>query len=72
MKFPSKFITYKESIISKFPILLNILREHDLTVTELFNKTKSKVDGTNEFIEILFCLYALNKIKVDEEVVRLC
>lgn len=72
MKFPSKFITYKESIISKFPIFLSILSEHDLTITELFKKTKSKVDDANEFIEIIFCLYSLNRIKVNEEVVHLC
>ena len=70
MKFPSKFISYKESSISKFPIILKELKEYDLSVKELYRKIKSSVDNYQEFIEILDCLFILGKIEFIEEVLH--
>lgn len=66
MKLPNKVITYKESIIAKFPAVLNVLRAQELSPSELYKKVKSKVDDIGEFMEILDCLYALGKIELDE------
>ena len=66
MKFPSKFVTYKNSIISKFPLFLSFLDDCDHSISELYNHVKSKIDGYHEFIDILDCLFMLGKIEFDE------
>lgn len=66
MKLPNKVISYKESIISKFPFVLKHLEDSDLTVEKLYRKVKSKVENVGEFLDILDCLYALNKIELVE------
>lgn len=70
MKLPNKFVTYKKSIISKFPIFLECLSSSDLSIAELYKKTKSKIENAQEFMDILDCLYLLGKIELVEEVVH--
>ncbi len=67
MKFPSKVTSYKESTISLFPVILTYLEKVDMTPSALYKKIKNKVSGIQEFLEILDCLYALNKIDFDGE-----
>ncbi len=71
MKFPNKVINYNESIISKFPIILSQLQIKDYSISSLYEKIKNKVENINEFLEILDCLFALNKIKLDGNTRRL-
>lgn len=66
MRLPNKVITYKESTISKFPVILSALREKNLSPANLYRKVKSKVDDIGEFIDILDCLYAMGKIELIE------
>lgn len=66
MRLPNKVITYKESTISKFPVILSCLREEDLTPVTLYKKVKSKVEDIGEYIDILDCLYAMGKIELIE------
>ena len=66
MRFPSKVTSYKESIISKFPIILSFLKSEKMSLLDLYRKTKSKVSDVKEFIEILDCLYILEKIDLEE------
>lgn len=69
MKMPSKVTPYKESIIAKFPVILTILEKEDLSPTELYGKVrKSKIKDITEFVEVLECLYAMNKIELRKEV----
>ncbi|HEL0614688.1 TPA: hypothetical protein TVN69_000929 [Streptococcus equi subsp. zooepidemicus] len=70
MKFPNKVISYKESAISKFPYVLKQLEGSDLTAVELYKKVKNKVEDVREFLDILDCLYALNKIELVEGVLH--
>ncbi len=70
MKLPNKFITYKESIIFKFPMALNELKDFDLSISDLYKKIRKNIDGVQEYLDILDCLYALNKITLIEEVVH--
>ena len=68
MKIPSKVTPYKESIIAKFPVILTILEKEDLSPSELYEKVrKTKIKDITEFVEILECLYARNKIELREE-----
>jgi len=71
MKMPSKVTPYKESIIAKFPVILTILETEDLSPTELYGKVrKSKIKDITEFVEVLECLYAMNKIELRKEVLH--
>lgn len=67
MRFPSKFIDYKNSSLYKFPFFLEELSQKDLTVMELYNKVKKHVENIQEYIEILDCLFALKKIVLLED-----
>lgn len=64
MRLPNKVISYNESIISKFPIILNLLKSKDYKVMELYEKLKANLD-IECFIETLDCLFALGKIEID-------
>ena len=70
MRLPSKFISFKESILPKFIGVLEKLQENDMTVLELYKRFKNQVDNIDEFIEILDCLYALGKISYNVEVLH--
>lgn len=71
MKLPNKVLNYKESIISKFPIILSLLEYKKYSILTLYNKVKHQVESINEFLEILDSLYALNKVQLDESSRRL-
>ena len=71
MKMPSKVTPYKESILAKFPVILTLLEKEDLSPTELYGKVrKSKIKDITEFVEVLECLYAMNKIELRKEVLH--
>lgn len=72
MKLPNKVITYNESILSKFPIILNLLETNDYFLLDLYNKIKKYIEDINEFLDILDCLYALGKIEFNEKSRRIC
>ncbi len=67
MKLPSKIINYNESILSKFPVILEKLRDCNMCPFRIYHELKSEFKNVEEFIETLDCLYALNKIKFLEE-----
>lgn len=70
MKLPSKYISYNESVIFKFPIFLEKLKECDLTVNELYKKVRTTVDNIDEFVDVLVCLYSLGKIEMEENTIH--
>lgn len=71
MKVPSKVTPYKESTIAKFPIVLSILEKGDMSPKDLYAKVKkNKIRDITEFVEVLDCLFAMNKIEIREEVLH--
>ncbi len=71
MKMPNKVTPYKESSIAKFPVILSLLEKGDMTPSELFSKVKkNKIPSLDEFVEIIDCLYAMDKIEIDGEVLH--
>ena len=64
MRLPNKITSYSESALSKFPFVLDALKVDDLTPSRLYGKMKSKVDGIDEFYEILDGLYALGAVEL--------
>lgn len=72
MKLPNKLFSYKESLISKFPIVLNELNEKEyVTIYQLYLNLIKEFDSISEFIDSLDCLYALGKIDYDYKLRRI-
>ena len=67
MLFPNKLCSYNESIISKFPVVLKVIKQEPVTVLDLYRQVVGVMTGVNEFIDVLDCLYALHKIEYDDE-----
>ena len=69
MRLPDKVTPYKKSSLAKFPLILEKLQEENMTPIVLYKQLRSKIEHVPEFIEILCCLYALNKIDfIDGEI----
>ncbi|MGX7145105.1 ABC-three component system middle component 7 [Facklamia languida] len=66
MKIPGKLFSFNQSVISKFPLILENLNEPK-TPQELFKNVQSSVGNPVYFIEILDSLYALGKINMSSE-----
>lgn len=71
MKLPNKVIRYNESILSKFPLVLQSLESGDLSAVELFNAVKDSLGDVSDFMDIVISLYALGKIDFNEKTRRL-
>lgn len=69
MKFPSKVTSYNNSIVSKFPIILNEIKIRDYSLIALYNKLRDKI-SIRDFIDVLDCLYVLDEIKLNKEVIH--
>lgn len=67
MLLPNKLFSYEESILSRFPVVLSVLEEKPMRVSELYKKLNDYFESVNDFIEILDCLYALGKIELNGE-----
>ena len=72
MRLPSKITSYRESVISKFSPVLSVLKESDIEIFALYKTTMKYFTSIEEFMDILDCLFALQKIKYDEEREVLC
>ncbi|WP_375162236.1 ABC-three component system middle component 7 [Fictibacillus sp. WQ 8-8] len=72
MKLPNKLFSYKESVISKFPIILFEIKEKKhITIYQLYLNVVNEFESTAEFIETLECLYTLGKIDYDYNLRRI-
>ncbi len=67
MKLPSKVTSYKESVLSRFSPILNVLQKADTKVVPLFEATEKYFCNIEKFIDTLDCLFALHKIIYDAE-----
>ena len=67
MLLPNKLISYDQSILPKFPVVLKELKNGPMSVHDLYIRVIKKMSGVSEFIDTLDCLYALEKIEFDEE-----
>lgn len=63
MIFPNKLRTYEESILSKLPIVLNIILEGNRDILEIYKLCENHFNEVQEYIYVLDILYILNKIK---------
>lgn len=63
---PNKVINYKESIISKLPIILEKLIEKDRNIQELYLEIEDNFYDINEYIIALDALFILDSIEFDK------
>ena len=64
MRLPSKVTPFRASVLATFPLLLKEISAGDIGVMGLFNKVKSEIGDTADFLESLECLFALKKIEL--------
>lgn len=71
---PNKTITYSESVISKFPLVLKFLQnQKSVKAGILYEKLKNKFQSIHIFVQTLDCLFALGKIKFSDDMeIALC
>jgi hypothetical protein len=67
MLLPNKITPFKESILAKFPLLLEEIKTEDVSVMKLFKKVKSEFNSIADYLEALDCLFALRKIELTEQ-----
>ena len=74
MMLPNKTISYNNSVISKFPLVLKLLHNHSSIKAGVLYKTlKNEFQSIHIFVQTLDCLFALGKIKFNEnEEIALC
>lgn len=72
MRFPNKVTSYKESVLCKFCPILENLYQNDMSIYDVYCKTKNNYDTLCEFIDTLDCLFALGIIEWfdDQEVLH--
>lgn len=65
MLFPSKVISYNESILPKLPLVLHYLENGPKKISDVYRYTKGKVMDLSDLFEVLDCLYALGMIDLN-------
>lgn len=69
MRFPSKVTSFNDSILSKFPIILNKLKLKDYPVTLLYEELQKEIT-IEDFVDVLDCLFALEQITLKKEIIH--
>ncbi len=67
MRLPNKVTSYANSVIARFPDILEVLTQRDMSPKELFELTTSGKKDMGDFLSALDCLFALGKIELIEE-----
>ena len=65
MLFPSKVISYNESILPKLPLVLRYLEQGPKKITEVYRFMHGSVTDIIDLFEVLDCLYALGTIDLN-------
>ncbi len=67
MKLPGKAFSYNDSILAKFPRVLNEIIERPQTAYKLYEQLMGDFSSISEFVECLDCLYALGKVSINDD-----
>ena len=65
MLFPSKVISYNESILPKLPLVLHYLEDGPKKISDVYRYTRGKVTDLSDLFEVLDCLYALGMVDLN-------
>lgn len=74
MMLPNKTIAYNNSVISKFSLILELLKnQKSIKAGLLYKSLKKDFSSIHVFVQTLDCLFALGKINFNEnEEIALC
>ncbi len=67
LRIPNKFYSYEESIFPVLILLVDILKEEPLSVSDAYKTAKAAGVSATEVIEALDCLYVFNRVIYDDE-----
>ena len=67
MLFPSKVISYNESILPKLPLILRFLEQGPQTISDVYKFMKGYVTDISDLFEVLDSLYAPGMIDLNGE-----
>lgn len=67
MLFPSKVISYNESILPKLPLVLHFLEQGPQKISDVYKFMKGYVTDISDLFEVLDSLYALGMIDLNGE-----
>lgn len=63
MLLPNKTISYNESVLMLFPLILHTIeKQPDISVIELYNSLKEECTSVIQFTQSMDCLFALGRI----------
>lgn len=68
MLLPNKTISYNESVLMLFPLILHTVEENPgMSVIDLFNSLKEECNSIIQFTQSMDCLFALGRIDLSAE-----
>lgn len=67
MRLPNKVTSYSNSVVARFPDILEALEQQDMSPKELMEETTVGKKDMGDFLSALDCLFALGKIELTEE-----
>ena len=67
MRLPNKVTSYPNSVVSRFPDILDALKQQDMSPKELLEFTTSGNKDMGDFLSALDCLFALGQIELLDE-----
>ena len=67
MRLPNKVTPYMNSVVARFPDILETLMQRDMSPKELFELTTAGKKDMGDFLSALDCLFALGKIELVNE-----
>lgn len=67
MRLPNKVTSYSNSVVSRFPDILDALKQQDMSPKELLELTTSSKKDMGDFLSVLDCLFALGQIELLDE-----
>lgn len=63
MLLPNKTISYSESVLMLFPLILHTIENNpEISVSDLFNTIKGNCSSVIQFTQSMDCLFALGRI----------
>ena len=65
MLFPSKVISYNESILPKLPLVLRFLEQGSQKIHAVYKHMQGSVTDVSDLFEVLDCLYDLGMIEIN-------
>ena len=65
MLFPSKVISYNESILPKLPLVLRFLEQGPQKIRAVYKHMQGSVTDVSDLFEVLDCLYDLGMIEIN-------